>query len=243
MLNQTLRSANRVISVSSDLMRRSVTLGCPEGNAVFLTNGVDPAKFALRTKTECRERLGLPINRKIGVYVGYLIDRKNQSMVIRAMDEIRKRGHLPPLLVLVGDGSNRKQLQKETSDLGLNENVLFAGQRPHEEVALWMGAADWLLLSSSYEGWATVYFEAMACGRPVLTSNVSSAKDAICKPDYGCVIDPTSPEAFATAIIEASSKEFDAQLLRAYAEEHSWARWAEQAMYVFEKVIEEKGRR
>jgi len=240
MLSQTLHSADRVISVSTDLKQRSVALGCPEENAVFLTNGVDPTKFALRTKAECREKLGLPVDRKIGVYVGYLIDRKNQSLVIRAIDKIRKRGHTSPLIVLVGDGPNRKRLERETAELGLAEHVQFAGQRSHEEVAVWMGASDWLLLSSDYEGWATVYFEAMACGRPVLTSNVSSARDAICKPDYGCVIEPATPEAFATAIIEASSKEYDPKLIRAYAEKNSWSNWSEKAITLFEKIIEEK---
>jgi len=237
MLGWTLRTADKVISVSSDLKRRSIAQGCPEENTVFLTNGVDLKKFALRSKSECRERLGLPQDRKIGVYVGHLIDRKNQSLIVQAVGEIRKRGFAPPLIALVGDGPNYKRLEQETAELGVGEHVLLAGQRPHEEVSLWMGASDWLLLSSDYEGWATVYFEAMACGRPVLTSNVNSAKDAICKPDYGCVVEPTTSEAFATALIEASGQEYDAHMIRAYAEEHSWARWADQAMAVFEDLV------
>ena len=82
-----------------------------------------------------------------------------------------------------------------------------------------------------------MYFEAMACGRPVLTSNVSSAKDAICKTDYGYVVEPRTAEAFATAMIEAASKRFDAYAIRAYAEQHSWERWAEQAMRVIESAV------
>jgi len=240
MLGWTLRKADRVVAVSSDLKRRSIAFGCPEENTVFLSNGVDPGKFALRAKSACRERLGLPQERKIGAYVGCLSDRKNQSLVIRAVDEIRKRGHVPPLVVLVGGGPNRRRLEQEIAGLGLGGHVLLAGERPHEEVALWMGAADWLVLSSDYEGWATVYFEAMACGRPVVTSNVSSAKDAVCKPDYGNVVEPTTHEAFATALIEASAKDYDAGLIRAYAEEHSWKHWADQAMAVFEKAAEHK---
>jgi glycosyltransferase involved in cell wall biosynthesis len=219
------------------LQRRCLELECPEDKAVFLTNGVDPDKFVLRAKTDCRETLGLPFDRKIGVYVGYLIDRKNQSVVIQALAEMRRQGSVLPLLVLVGDGPNRRTLQREVDKLGLADHVMFTGQRPHEEVALWMGAADWLLLSSSYEGWATVYFEAMACGRPVLTSNVSSATDAICRPEYGTVVDPCTPQAFASAMINAASRNYDPVALRAYAEDHSWTRWAEQAMALFEQVI------
>jgi glycosyltransferase involved in cell wall biosynthesis len=148
-----------------------------------------------------------------------------------------RAGFLLPLIVLVGDGPNRLRLQDEAARLRLTEHVVFAGSRPHAEVATWMGAADWLLLSSEYEGWPTVYFEAMACGRPVLTSNVSSAKDAICGPEYGKVVEPRTPEAFAKAMMEASVSSYDASAIRAYAELHSWAHWAEATMNVISDAM------
>jgi glycosyltransferase involved in cell wall biosynthesis len=76
----------------------------------------------------------------------------------------------------------------------------------------------------------------MACGRPVLTSNVSSAKDAICKPEYGCVVDPCTSEAFASALLDASSREYDEHLIRQYAEEHSWEKWAQSTMLIFDEI-------
>jgi len=234
MTRWTLRHASRVISVSTDLLRRSTELGCSPERAVFLTNGVDPDKFAVRDKAECRQQLGLPQDRKIGVCVGYLIDLKDQSLLVRAVADIRNGGDSPPLIILVGDGPNRQRLQDEIAQLGLEKDVMLAGQRPHAEVAAWMGAADWLLLCSSSEGWATVYFEAMACGRPVLTSNVSSAKDAICQSAYGTVVEPRTPQAFAQAIQDAARRDFAPATLRAYAEGNSWQLWAQRAMGVFE---------
>lgn len=237
MTRWTLRNANRVISVSSDLMRRSIELGCPTERAVFLTNGVDPAKFSVRSKEECRTQLGLPLDRKIGAYVGFLIDRKDQSLIIRALVELRQQGKPIPLIVLVGDGPNRQRLEGEVVVLGLQNDVILAGQRRHDEVALWMGAADWLLLSSSSEGWATVYFEAMACGRPVLTSNVSSAKDAIHSPEFGMVVEPRTAEAFAVAMTTASLKTYDENAIRRYAEQNSWEQWADNAMRLFASIV------
>lgn len=239
MLRESFQSASRVIAVSNYLKQRSLQLGCDERKSVFLTNGVDPDKFALRSKAECRQILGLPLDRKMGVYVGYLVDRKNQSLVIQAAAHIKQQGKTPPLIALVGDGENRQKLQQEVSELGLQDDVIFCGPKPHEEVALWMGAADWLLLSSRYEGWATVYFEALSCGRPVITTNVNSAKDAICQPEYGIVVEPYTSEAFAQALLEASEKDYDPQILRSYAEANSWARWAEKALDVFQQSIAE----
>jgi glycosyltransferase involved in cell wall biosynthesis len=233
MTRWTLRHADRVISVSSDLMRRSIELGCPTERAVFLTNGVDPSKFSVRSQQACRTQLGLPLDRKIGVYVGFLIDRKDQSLILHALVEIRKQGAEVPLVVLVGDGPNRQKLENEVVSLGLQNDVMLVGQQRHDEVAQWMGAADWLLLSSSSEGWATVYFEAMACGRPVITSNVSSAKDAIHQPAYGSVVEPRTAVAFAAAMQAAMQTRFDENIIRAYAEQNSWDKWADNAMRLF----------
>ena len=231
-----LRSADRVISVSSDLLKRSIELGTPEKNAVFLQNGVDPEKFQLLDQLELRTRLGLPPNRKIAVQVAALIDRKDQSMALQALATIRQRGESPPLLLLIGEGPLKEQLEKEVRLLGLDGDVRFLGSRPHAEVALWMAAADWLLLTSKAEGWATVYFEAMACGRPVITSDVSSAKDAISNPAYGMVVEPRTSSAFADAMMAMSQRKFDAQAIRSYAEMHSWERWSEQALEIVQSI-------
>lgn len=237
MTRWTLRQADRVISVSSDLLHRSIALGCPESRAVFLTNGVDPAKFSVRSQRECRTQLGLPLERKIGVYVGFLIDRKDQSLILHALDDIRQQGAPVPLVVLVGDGPNRQRLENEVAALGLQDDVILAGQRRHDEVALWMGAADWLLLSSSSEGWATVYFEAMACGRPVITSNVSSARDAISQPAYGSVVEPRTAAAFAAAMQAAAHTAYDEKMIRQYAEQNSWEKWADNAIRLFGTLV------
>lgn len=238
MTRWTLRHADRVISVSSDLMRRSIELGCPAQRAVFLTNGVDPSKFSVRSQAACRAQLGLPPERKIGVYVGFLIDRKDQSLILRALVELRRRGAALPLVVLVGDGPNRQRLENEVVALGLQNDVILTGQRRHDEVALWMGAADWLLLSSSSEGWATVYFEAMACGRPVLTSNVSSARDAINQAAYGSVVEPRTATAFADAMQAAAQTTYDEKVIRHYAEQNSWEKWADNAIQLFGALVE-----
>jgi glycosyltransferase involved in cell wall biosynthesis len=106
-----------------------------------------------------------------------------------------------------------------------------------------MGAADWLVLSSLYEGWPTVYFEAMACGRPVITSNVSAARDAVCRDDYGLVVEPNTPEAWADAMRRAQARRCDPKVIRAYAEEHSWDNWAVRFLGIVSELLEDRGPR
>ena len=179
----------------------------------------------------------MPIDKPIGVCVANLIDVKNQSLLLRALDEIRRRRLPLPHLAFVGDGPNRVRLEAEVRSWDWVITSYLLANDHTAEVAIWMGAADWLLLSSLHEGWPTVYFEAMACGRPVLTSNVSAAKDAIIKQDYGRIVEGATPDAFAQVMIEAASRQFNPDTIRAYAEQHSWERWAEQAMGVIESTV------
>jgi len=236
MMRQVMCRADRVISVGSTLRSRSIELGCPEENAVCLANGVDTDKFILRDRDQCRRDLGLPEDGRVVVCVGRLDDNKNQHVLICAMARMREQGTTPPCLALVGDGPNRLQLEREADRLGLTERVHFAGLRPHDEVPYWMAAADWLALASHQEGWATVYFEALACGRPVITSDVPSARDCVCDPRYGKVVEPNTPEAFAAAMIQAESCEYDPAVIRSYAEQHSWDKWARTMMDLVDQV-------
>ncbi len=236
MTRRVLCEADRVVAVSSELLQASLRLGCPPERAQSLSNGVDPRKFALRDKASCRARLGLPLARKIGVCVANLVEVKGQSLLLQALAELRRQGGEAPLLVLVGDGPCRARLEREAEALEAAGDVMFVGRRAHYEVAVWMGAADWLLLSSHAEGWPTVYFEAMACGRPVITTAVSAARDAICRPEYGIVVEPRTPQAFAAAIAAASLSDYDEGFIRAHAEAHSWERWAETALDIFDQA-------
>ena len=236
MTRWTLRNADRVISVSSDLLKLSVDLSAPSNRAFLLQNGVDLDKFQIFDQSELRSRLNLPKDRKIALKVAALIDLKDHSLAFQAIATLILRGDSPPLLLLIGEGPLRSQLEKQVRLLRLSNDVRFLGSIPHAEVALWMGAADWLLLTSKAEGWATVYFEALSCGRPVITSDVSSAKHAISDPAYGIVVKPRTPAAFAEALMVASRTEYNAHAIRAYAEEYSWGRWAEQAVQIIRSI-------
>jgi glycosyltransferase involved in cell wall biosynthesis len=240
MMRWTFQKAHRVIAVSPALAERAISLGSSPERTHFLPNGVDTALFSVREKRDCRRHLGLDQDGAVAVCVGALCDRKDQGILVRSLAELRRRGSCPVRLILVGDGPNRRALQNEIASLGLHQHVQLVGARSYDEIPWWMGAADWLLLSSHYEGWPTVYFEAMACGRPVITSNVSAAKAAVCDPQYGIVVEPNTPQAFAHALEEAQSRTFDPSFIRAYAEQHSWDQWARSVLALIQVARAER---
>jgi glycosyltransferase involved in cell wall biosynthesis len=73
----------------------------------------------------------------------------------------------------------RKQLEKQAQDLGISDSVTFLGSRPHNEVALWMNAADCLCLPSRSEGMPNVVIEALASGLPVVAADVGGVRELL----------------------------------------------------------------
>lgn len=196
------RWADRVLCVS-EAERRA---GESEGIAARWTvirNGVDLDHFRPgapdpgRDKAAARAELPLPAGFRDGgplaVCVGRLCHQKGQDVLLRAWPELL--GAVPGArLALVGDGPDTERLRR-TAPPG----VLFAGAAP--DIRPWLRAADLVVLPSRWEGMALAPLEAMACGRPVLVSDVSGARESL-PPGQGrlCLVPPEDPTALAKAL-------------------------------------------
>ena len=103
-------------------------------------------------------------------------------------------------LVIVGDGSLRGALESLAQELGIKDRVLFQGRRPHDEVPLWLNAADVLCLPSLHEGCPNVLLEALACDVRIVASNVGGVPDILDTPDKGWLAKPGDPADLARCL-------------------------------------------
>lgn len=197
-----VRWADRVLCVS-EAERRA---GQAEGIAArwsVIRNGVDLDHFRPgvpdpdQDKARARAELPLPAafrgDGPLAVCVGRLCHQKGQDILLRAWPELL--GTVPGArLALVGDGPDTERLRR-TGPSG----VLFAGAAP--DIRPWLRAADLVVLPSRWEGMALAPLEAMACGRPVLVSDVSGARESL-PPGQGrlCLVPPEDPTALAKAL-------------------------------------------
>ena len=134
----------------------------------YIRNGVDVSQYTKRdiTKTaDVRENLELPLDKVIYVYSGGFIDRKNQREAITAFLKMKKNGDA--VLLLLGDGTNFESLKSEFSQ---HQNILFRGKVSN--VNEYLHASDVYLATSKSEGLPNGVLEAMACGLPVLLSDI-----------------------------------------------------------------------
>jgi glycosyltransferase involved in cell wall biosynthesis len=156
------------------------------------------------------------------LYLGNLEPRKNVAGLIEAYARLRAADpEAPPLVVAGGKGWLYDTLFERVRTLGLERAITFAGYVRDEEQPLWYAAAELFIYPSYYEGFGLPVVEAMACGAPVITSNVSSLPEVA-----GAVavqVDPRDSEALAHAMRDLLQDEQTRQRMK-----QEGPRWAQQ---------------
>jgi glycosyltransferase involved in cell wall biosynthesis len=176
-------------------------LGLPAEKVTVAYPGISAAFRPLpQAEVEAfRARRGLP--ERFILYLGTLEPRKNLSTLIRAFGQVSRGQHDLALVLAGAKGWLYADLFKLTQDLGLADRVMFPGFVPAEELPLWYNSATVFAYPSSYEGFGLPVIEALACGRPVVTSDVSSLPEA--GGSAAILVSPESPEALAGALERA----------------------------------------
>lgn len=238
LLRYTLQQAERSIAVSQALKDAMRQLGIPGGKIAVIPNGVDEKKFYPLTKTEARDRLHLPPGRFM-LSVGGLVPGKGFDLLIQALDMVRREQHADDLsLIIVGDGPERPALEQLVAALQLQDHVRFIGNVAHQQLYLWYSAADVFCLASSREGWPNVLMESLACGTPIIATEVGGIPEIIRSEQIG-LLTKRDKHAIATTIARAYQTSWRPETLVAYAREHSWERVAHAVLQVFQEALDD----
>jgi len=201
-------------------------------------NGFDKTKFKILPKDKARKMLNLSLDKKIIINIGNLLPVKGQSYLIAAMRKIVDKKK-DVLCIIIGDGPLRKDLENQIKKLNLENYVKLVGFKPHDEIPLWMNAADLFVLPSLSESFGIVQIEAMACGVPVVATRNGGSEEIIISEDYGFLCPPKDPECLAEKILEALEKEWDKEKIRKYAEQFTWENVAKEIIKLYFKILNE----
>ncbi len=239
-LKCALSSAARVFAVSGSLKRIAVGLGIPAQSIRVIPNGVDISRFFPRDRNEARRTLGLPLDRTILASVGGINEGKGHHRIVGLLPGLLR--HYPDLLYVIVGGerpgdSSRGLIERVIRCHGLDERVRIIGERPHEEIPLWIAAADLFCLATRSEGWANVLLEALACGRPVVTTRVGGNPEVITSQAFGILVPPNDDQALEQAILKALERTWDVEGMVAYARAHSWDTVARHVLEDFGRLV------
>jgi len=231
-----LTRADQVITVSRFNAEKLLSLGVPSNKLHVIPNGYDERLFKSVPTVKAREKLGLPLNKKILLSVGNLVDMKGHVYLIDVMSMVSKK-RKDILLIIVGSGRLKEPLQSMVKKYGLEDYVILAGGKIHEEIPIWMNASDIFVLPSLQEGFPTVIPEALACGKPIIATNVGGVPEAITNDYLGILVNPGESEALASAILEALERKWDPEVILKHAKKYSWKNLTKQIVNVYKKTL------
>ncbi|HJV24477.1 MAG TPA: glycosyltransferase [Aromatoleum sp.] len=236
-LRRALFGADRIFTVSASLRELALKLGVAPDRVRVVGNGVDTTRFSPVPRVEARAALGLPSDAPVLISVGGLTERKGFHRVIELLPELRRR--FPGLMYLIVGGASaegdwRARLERQVRDLGLTDTVRFLGVIEPDELKHPLSAADVFVLATRNEGWANVFLEAMACGVPVVTTDVGGNREVVCQAALGAVVPFGEPEALREALADALGQPWDRETLVAYARDNEWSRRVAELVEEFE---------
>ncbi|MEM4522381.1 MAG: glycosyltransferase family 4 protein [candidate division WOR-3 bacterium] len=158
--------------------------------------------FKPRDMKECRKILNLDPNKLIIVTVGRISKVKGWDFLLETLSLIKEKKP-NVLLVFVGDGEDKNKLIDYSSNKGLQNNIIITGAIDASTVSLWINAAELVWVGSTLEGWSLAMLEAIACGKPIVSTNVSGAKDLIVPWKNGFIVEERNPQYFAEYTFKA----------------------------------------
>ncbi|MGL4774435.1 MAG: glycosyltransferase family 4 protein [Clostridium sp.] len=212
---------------------------------IFVTHLAAEKIYKPLSKCQCKNIISnkYDIDDKFVLYVGGFSPRKNIIGLIEAFSLIPKEERLNTKLVIVGNkGISYPKYQKRTEDLGISNEVIFTGFIPLEDMPIFYNAAEVLVYPSYYEGFGLPPIEAMACGTPVIASNVTSLPE-VCY-DSALLVNPYNTEALSYTISRVLNDSFlmltmvKKSLMRSNL--FSWENTASLTLDAYRKIINNK---
>lgn len=243
---QAIKCANQVFSVSDSLKKLAVEHGADASKIEVVGNGVDLERFSRLERQAARMTIGIPPTIPVLISVGGLVPRKGFHRVIELLPQLRVE--FPELLYLIvggssPEGNNRKELEQQIEALGLQDCVRFMGAVKPDDLPPLLSAADIFVLATSNEGWANVFLEAMACGLPVVTTDVGGNREVVSDETLGIITPFGDQNALAEAINQALKTSWDHDHIRKYARKNSWDERVERlCAHFFSIAIEQENK-
>lgn len=177
-----------IICVSSKNRKESIDLGLTDGsNCIILPNGVNTNKFRVLDKSECRRKLNIAENDFVIICVGSFNKRKGQLRIEQALNKIINH---KIKAIFIGKGEDMPNYQY----------TIYQGPVNNDEIKDYLNASDIFVLPTLNEGCCNAIIEAMACGLPIISSNLPFNWD-ILNDNNSIMVDPTNCQEIADAIL------------------------------------------
>jgi len=229
-----LREADFLIAISDDLRKRMVAMGAPPEKTRTILSGCEISVFHPSERFEARRKLCIDPGVEAVVYIGRMDLKKGLRELVEAAVSLHPLR--PDLHVyMVGEGPDRPLIE---GAIQANNAASYIHALPgcsFDDVTVWMAASNLVTLPSYMEGLPNVVLEALACGRPVVATNVGGIPE-ILNDEYGCLVSARDPGALAGALASVLDKAWDAEAISAHGS-RSWEAVAAELFEIFSSLV------
>lgn len=242
------RWAARLLILNEGMMQEAMAAGFPRAQMLWMPNPVDTEQFRPGQPEEIanlRAGFGIPPEALVAVYVGRLSQEKGLPSLLRGFALVA-REEARAMLVLIGDGAIRKELETLAEKLGLGSSqVLFSGQVDASDVPLWLRASDVFTLMSPNEGFSCALAEAMSAGLASVVSRIPANVQLIEDQVHGLLTPLEDDSAMASALIRlfrdpAMRERMGRAARQRIIDNYSTGQVAERYEALFEEVVGER---
>lgn len=216
--------------------------------------GFDNQEFYPINKEKIRAELGLKNEDKIIVQIGRMVPRKGVDNVINAVAYLKKNKNFDVQLIIVGGESDEAdpvktpeigKLKQTAINAEVENKVVFTGRRKREQLKYYYNIADVFVTTPWYEPFGITPLEAMACGIPVIGSNVGGIKYTVIHGKTGFLVPPNEPEILGERLFEILNdqtlvNEFSKNALSYVNEFFTWRKVTEEIAAVYDEIIEKE---
>ena len=210
---QASKNAQGILSVSQALADEMISMGIERKKISVIYNGVDHQKFGVETKA--------PLNGDYLLYVGNLKHDKGVVELIKGFAKICN--NYPTLnLVYAGSGIEKERLGQLSKALNIADKVQLLGSVEHHKLPALITHAKALVLPSYNEGVPNVVLEAMACGTPVLATNVGGIPEVVDEKTCGRLIKPRCEIAVENGLNDILNQPWNKEQIKAHSKKFTW---------------------
>jgi D-inositol-3-phosphate glycosyltransferase len=252
---KVISKANRIIAATlAEKSQLEFLYEAPSSKISVIPPGVDTRHFYPIPKDEAKEVVGVPEDSHTILFVGRIEPLKGIDKLIQAISIIQNNGELrccPHNLVIIGGEPNAKpeemnaemaRLQDMVEDLGIKNFVIFLGKQDQQMLPYYYSASEIVVMPSHYESFGMVALEAMACGTPVVASQVGGLAFLVRDGETGFVVPGNDVQMLAKRLVELiKDKELRNKLgnkSAEYAQLYAWETISENMIEVYNQVLE-----
>lgn len=233
-IEYVLNAADYIITVSESNLKCIGQLDIKVPIKV-IPNGFNKKLFYPRDSINCRDVLNLPQDKKIILTAGSLIEIKGHKYLVDAIGEVIKH-RKDVICIIIGDGELENKLQKQIRKAGLQNYIMLTGGKPHNEIPIWMNACNVFVLPSLKESFGVVQIEAMACGKPIVSTKNGGSEEIISNECLGYLIEPENSNELALGLLAAINKEWNVEKIVEHTKRYDWDIIVNDIIDIYKKI-------